>query len=319
MNRAELFLLIAFSLLIEALAPAGYAAGDKTAKQGDSDWGYDGLPTNTSQDWKKSPVNGPQGETTGLVPLEPEPVKGMSAKAMSGAWETPKGSIPQSKQFNDLTEFFELAALHSLSPDQRQDLKVFLPAQKKDATNSDWGKVSAFMSEVHDRVEEHSPEAQDFGQLFRAILRLMCSSGSLPKPQITIIENILGPARLAVEGTPSLSEEAVNGYSDMACFMYEKKNPGKTVDADDNRLVFAHVIKDKFNEAPSEKDKLAMANFALTWYKFKVSYDVASKEEKALLVQALDERKSLAKTSPNSMTAKILSNGPWHILFAPRK
>jgi hypothetical protein len=314
MKRAESLLLLAIALV--GLSPASYAAGDK---KGDSDWGYDGYPSNTSQDWKKSPNSESQRETTGLVPLEPEPLKGMSAKAMSGTWETPKGSVPQSKQFNDLTEFIELAALHSLSPDQKQDLKLFLPAPKKDAPPSDWGKVSAFMPEVQERVEEHSQDAQDFAQLFRAILRLMCSSSSLPKPQITVIENILGPARLAVEGTPSLSEEAVNAYCDMACFMYEHKNPGKTVDADDNRLVFAHVIKDKFNEAPAEKDKLAMANFALTWYKFKVAYDIASKEEQALLVQGLDERKSLAKTSPNSLSAKILSNGPWRILFAPKK
>jgi len=282
---------------------------------GDSDWGYDGYPSNSSQNWKKSPgVGEGRSGTAGLMPLEPEPLKGMSAKAMSGQWETPKGAVPQSKQFNDLLQFFELAAMHSLSPDQKQDLKSFLPAGK--GPGNGWEKLSAFMSEAQERVDQNSKEAEDFGQLFRALLRFTCSSNTLPKSQVTIIENILGPARLAVEGTPSLSEEAVNSYADMACFMYEQKNPGKTVDADDNRLVFAHVIKDKFNEAPSEKDKLAMANFALTWYKFKVSYDVASKEDKALLVQSLDERKSLAKTSPNSLTAKIFANGPWHNLFA---
>jgi hypothetical protein len=317
MKRAEPLLLVAIvSLVIAFAAQDVCAAGDNMGKQGESDWGYDGYPSNTSQDWKKSPGT---GSAAGLMPLEPEPVKGMSAKAMSGQWEGPNGAAQQSKQFIDLLQFFELAAMHSLSPDQKQDVKTFLPAQKKDGPGNGWGKVSAFMSEVQERVEQHSPEAEDFGQLFRALLRLTCSSGSLPKPQTTIIENILGPARLAVEGTPSLSEEALNSYSDMACFMYEQKNPGKTVDADDNRLVFTHVIKDKFNEAPTEKDKQAMANFALTWYKFKVSYDVASKEEKALLVQGLDERKSLAKTSPNSLTAKIFANGPWQVLFAPRK
>jgi hypothetical protein len=319
MKRAESFLLIAIvSLLLAIKAPNARAAGDKMDGQGESDWGYEGYPSNTSQAWKKSPgASGSRSESTaGLTPLQPEPVKGMSAKAMSGQWESAKGSVPQSKQFSDLLQFFELAAMHSLSPDQKQDLKAFLPAAQKDGPGNGWDKLSAFMSQVQERVEQDSKEAEDFGQLFRALLRLTCSSNSLPKPQITIIENILGPARLAVEGTPSLSEEAVNSYADMACFMYEKKNPGKTVDADDNRLVFAHVIKDKFNDAPSEKDKRAMANFALTWYKFKVSYDVASKEEKALLVQSLDERKSLAKNSPNSLTAKIFANGPWHNLFA---
>jgi hypothetical protein len=316
MKRAESPLpIIIVSLVVALTASSASAADDNMENQGKADWGYDGYPSNTSQGWKKSPQS---DSKAGLMPLEPEPVKGMSAKAMSGKWDT-KESISQSKQLIDLLQFFELAAMHSLSPDQKQDLKTFLPASKKDGPGNGWDKVSAFMSEVQERVEQHAPEAEDFGQLFRAILRLTCASGSLPKSQVTIIENILGPARIAVEGKPSLSEEAINSYSDMACFMYEQKNPGKTVDADDNRLVFTHVIKDKFNDAPSEKDKLAMANFALTWYKFKVSYDVASKEDRALLVQSLDERKSLAKNSPNSLTAKIFANGPWHMLFAPHK
>jgi len=317
MKRAQAYLFIVGTALLTAYHAGAYAAGDKMAKPGDSDWGYEGYPSNTSQDWKKETHSEPG--VGGLTPLAPEPTKGMSAKAQSGSWETPKGAIPQTRTFQNLVDFFELAALHSLSPDQKQDLKLFLSPTTKDSKFSEWAKVSAFMPDVNERVNEQSQDANDFGQLFRALLRLICSPGTLPKAQITVVENIIGPARIAVEGTPSLSEEAVNGYLDMACFMYEQKNPGKTVDADDNRLVFAHVIKDKFNEAPTEKDKLAMANFALTWYKFKVSYDVASKEERALLVQDLDERKSLAKITAHSLTAKILSNGPWHALFAGSK
>ena len=86
----------------------------------------------------------------------------MSAKAQSGQWEGANGAVLQSKQFNDLLLFFELAAMHSLSPDQKQDVKTFLPASKKDGPGNGWGKVSAFMSEVQERVEQHSPEAEDF-------------------------------------------------------------------------------------------------------------------------------------------------------------
>jgi hypothetical protein len=317
MKSAQSRIPIAALLLLSGAAAqvlSVYAAGDRADKPGETDWGYDGYPTNTSQDWHKNPSS--SSNTTGLVPLEPEPLKGMSAKAQSGDWGSEKGSIPQSKQASDLNQFFELAALHSLSPAQKQDLKTFLPASKNTPAGTDWTKISTFMYEVQERVEQNSQVAEDFGQLFRALLRLVCASGSLPKTQVTIIENILGPARLAVEGSPSLSEEAVNSYADMACFMYEQKNPGKTVDADDNRLVFAHVIKDKFQDAPSEKDKLAMANFALTWYKFKVTYDLASKDDRVLLAQTLDERKNLAKTSPNTLVGKIFSNGPWRNLFS---
>ena len=167
------------------------------------------------------------------------------------------------------------------------------------------------MPAVRERINQHPQEAEDFGHLFQALLRLTASSDKISDSQRKVIENVLGAPRLAVEGSPSLSEEALNSYSDMACFMFEQKNPGKTVDADDNRAVFTHVIKDKFQDAPTLKDKMAMANFAITWSKFKIDWNMASQGKRADLLESLTEGKSLSDVPEESLTSKIFANGPW--------
>ncbi|MFX5999100.1 hypothetical protein ABTF05_22220, partial [Acinetobacter baumannii] len=79
--------------------------------------------------------------------------------------------------------------------------------------------------------------------LFKALLRLEKRSGIANPEEDDIVDELLGPERVAVPGTPPLTEDAVEAYANMTCFIYEKTHPGKTVDALDNRTVFVASIE----------------------------------------------------------------------------
>jgi hypothetical protein len=326
----KLVLLFALSGVIlsltSVLCPGARATNPVQPQQAESDWGYEDYGKNLSGGergretgkFQDSGPPAPLSPATSSIP-EPEPVKGLSARALSIDWGKDNELRHVPKPLKDVAEFFELAAIHKLSPSQLADLKTLALAPSGNVADKGkenaWQRISTFMPAVRERIEQHQQEAEDFGHLFAALLRLAASSTSLPDSQKAVIENVLGPARLAVAGAPALSEDAVESYNNMACFMFEQKNPGKTVDADDNRAVFAHVIKDKFQEAPTEKDKLAMANFAITWSKFKIDWNMASPDKKSALLQSLAEGRSLADVPEESLTSKIFANGPWQQLL----
>jgi hypothetical protein len=305
------------------------SATGMSAKAGSLDWeGKDVKEAKEGADSKNSKEN--------KVSKELKETKDSKDAKAATAGKTPASppTLPANvdkKALTNLKELLELAAQHKLSPDQVTDLATLLPKvdpTKKAAppppqrpgwsnpttpamVQGEWLKIASFWPEINKRLQDHQDEAEDFSRLFKALLRLVISSKSLPEEQTNVLLNILGPERIAVEGTPQLTEEAVNGYTDMACFLFELKNPGKTVDADDNRAVFATVIKSKFQEAPSEKAKLAMSNFALTWAKFKIAWDLAPEEKRKELAQHVDDIASGTSYSDTALTKKIFENGPW--------
>ncbi|OPZ80530.1 MAG: hypothetical protein BWY75_03781 [bacterium ADurb.Bin425] len=110
---------------------------------------------------------------------------------------------------------------------------------------------------------------------------------------------------MAEPGPPPLTEEAVKAYADMTCFLYSKKHPDKSVDQDDNREIFAGVIRDRFLSAPSEKARFAMCNFDLTWAAFRCKYlDAPAAEKQRLEIYSQDSLTGKELT-------KLYGMGPW--------
>jgi hypothetical protein len=116
---------------------------------------------------------------------------------------------------------------------------------------------------------------------------------------------------VAVPGDPPLTEEAIDAYADMACFMYEQRHPGKTIDATDNRAIFASVICNKFSEAPTASDRKAVANFALSWAKFKIAWMRASSEKREEMLSHLEAGSKSANESNDQLIDLIIRSGPW--------
>ncbi|MBX9941491.1 MAG: hypothetical protein K2Y32_19665 [Candidatus Obscuribacterales bacterium] len=120
-----------------------------------------------------------------------------------------------------------------------------------------------------------------------------------------LFADLIGPARVAEPGPPPLTEEAVKAYADMTCFLYSKKHPDKSVDQEDNREIFAGVIRDRFLSAPSEKARFAMCNFDLTWAAFRCKYlDAGAAEKQRLEIYSQDSLTGKELT-------KLYGMGPW--------
>jgi hypothetical protein len=115
---------------------------------------------------------------------------------------------------------------------------------------------------------------------------------------------------VAVAGNPAFTEEAVEAYADMACFLYEESNPGKSINAFDNRAMFASVVCEKFRNAPSAKDKDAMAAFDLSWSKFKCAWESASEPTRKAMLAALQKTGANAAgaTAGDMLLKSVLDN-----------
>jgi hypothetical protein len=105
----------------------------------------------------------------------------------------------------------------------------------------------------------------------------------------------------------------------MACFLFEQKNPGRTMDVAENRAFFAKVIEDKFNNAPDAAAREAMSNFDLDWAEFKIAWAAAAPAQRKELLKQWTEPGSshtasigfTSNLSPNSTLALVLKEGPW--------
>lgn len=177
-----------------------------------------------------------------------------------------------------------------------------------------WPKM---MSELRNKPEME----MHYADLFRALLRLYEKTGS-EKVEIEgspytsdtdVITELLGLERLAVSGSPSFSEDAVNAYADMAIFIYEQTHAGRTIDGPDNRTVFAKVVVQKFNDAPTDADRRAMASFDLAWAKFKIIWFDADEGTRKVLLDKLVQKGAASSLSvtKNPLLETVLSNWPW--------
>lgn len=167
-----------------------------------------------------------------------------------------------------------------------------------------WPAVSKLMEDIDHR--------SNYRVLFRALLSMRADSKEIAPEERLMLAEALGPKRIAEPGPPPLTEDAINAYTDMAVFLYEHNHEGKTVDADDNRELYEMIVRDKFQNAPSERDKAAMNDFPLSWAKFRILYTDANESEKLLLATRIaSEQGTKGLNIRNAMLEEVLSCPVW--------
>lgn len=221
-------------------------------------------------------------------------------------------------------QIFQVASGKELTADQRSQLNAVLnrrltgTEQERDATR----KVIKFWPKLTTYLIAHPDEKPGYASLLKALLRWRARGqgeaaangrpGDIAVEENAVTADILGPIRMAVPGTVPFSEEAIDAYADMACFIYEQQNPGKTIDALDNRAVFATVVSGKFRDAPSDRAREGMAAFDLSWSKFKIAWLKSDAKQREALVEALMKTGagSAAKQVQDPILDLVITNWP---------
>lgn len=271
------------------------------------------------------------GSPGSLVPMQATPAGSLNAKptVRSGAAKPPTKAAPKgnaaasaarakstaspgksSGAVEDWIELFELVSKEQITAEQKARYREALAHKMTTPRGSEVSQITAFWPEVRGRIKNSEDEKTAFASLFRALLRFVLKSKNVTEDDSTVLNELLGPERISVPGDPPLTEDSVDAYGDMACFMYEQSHPGKSVDAIDNRTVFASVVARKYSEAPTEKDKRAMSNFSLSWAKFKVVWLAADAADRKQLYEQIAMGKPPEGKDP--LIRAIFENGPWH-------
>ncbi len=212
---------------------------------------------------------------------------------------------------SDWLELLNLASKQPLDDDQKSRFRSQLQQKLQTDRRAEVLSILKFWPQAAKDISFGIDQREGFASLFRALLRFESKSKQLSAEDGVILAEVLGAERIALPGDPPLTEEAVDAYADMACFMYEQRHPGKTIDAIDNRTIFASVICQKYNNAPTPTAKKAMANFALSWAKFKIAWADAGPPQREQLLASLEA----GTKPPAELNAKvvdlIINAGPW--------
>lgn len=275
--------------------------------------------TNISQPGvgKKLAVASPHGSTPAAMQLPPDPPVAPVKTAAELKEELHKKAV------DCWMQFLMGMSPNPLSDEQKSRFKKYLQAKVElgGQPELEMLALTEFWNQFVGALAGQPERADAYAQLLRSLLRLRARQDKTPilgeASGITcdreMINELLGPERLAEPGEPPLAEDAINSYADMACFIYEKRHAGKTIDGQDNRALFASVITQKFKNAPSPKDKLAMASFDLIWAKFKILYLGANTQTQTLMVDSLMKEGAgkAASLTKETMLELILSAWPW--------
>jgi hypothetical protein len=291
------------SVLILSVTTASVLLSSNNAGWAD-DWGYEAPHEVKPIKAVALPLK-PAGGAAAKAPVKPKPSPVVAARVAPTAPRTvaPKtvspgalGGVASTKldyAAECWNQIYQIASGKKLTDEQKKKLGEVV----KKAPNSQ--SVTAFWPKVTEYLVLHPEQKENYVRLLRALLRWKArtltatAGGAAPSAIATeeagLIGEVLGPERLAVPGSPAFSEEAVEAYADMACFLYEQQNPGKTIDAFDNRAMFASVVCEKFRNAPTDKDKRAMAAFDLQWAKFKVAWEAANESTRKDMLTLLEK------------------------------
>lgn len=293
-----------FAVLALVAAPAGAA-----------DWGYD----DPSKFAKPAAAKAAHPAAAKTKPAAPgtargaKPAKAGSKPAPGG--ETVFGANTPARQeqiaVSDWLEIYELVSKQPLTDEQRTSFRTQLQHKLGTPRKSEVTSVLAFWPQARKQMADNPEMTEYFSKLFRALLRFQSKASNLAPEDSHIIAEVLGPERVAAPGTPPLTEEAIDAYGDMACFMYEQRHPGKTIDATDNRAIFATKTVDMYNHAPSEKAKKSMANFALSWAKFRIAWAGAGSHEREQLLSSLESGTKPSDDLMNETANLVINKGPW--------
>ncbi|MBP7864084.1 hypothetical protein KA183_20530 [bacterium] len=287
-----------------------------------SDWGYEDSPQsnpkieipehpNQKKPLLPKPKEGPieQRATPGKLIGDPKSTKEPTKAAptsITKSWLELLGLIHQTSA--DLPEKFSPDKLPAqLQGDQRERFETILNSINKDP---EVAQIQNYWSTLRPKLNDMD-HRDNYRLLLRSLLRMKANKMEDSNPLKEIIQESLGADRIAVSGKTNLSEDAIGAYTDMTCILYEKTHPGKTVDADDNRAVFAQLVRNKFEQAPTEADKKAMNAFPLTWSIFRILYTNASEAERDQMSKDLAQGNKFANMKITDKTlALVLSQFP---------
>ncbi len=309
------------------------------------DWGYDAPPqTGTSAPTSKSAAKAAASTLkTPSKPLVAPAAKstqkaGMQATAVQPAGMQPaviQSAAPAQEQVDDKRSWLEIFALcassnidddrtetlglATLSGEQKDSLGKMID-QKLAANASVYAGIAPFWRQTRVKVIREIDSKESYRLLFRALIRHALSAKNSPlaknQNEADLLQSLLGAARIADPGPPPLTEDAVNAYADMTVFLFSKRKPDRSVDGDENRKVFADVIKDRFVRAPNPAAKAAMTNFDLTWACFRCRFldvDAEQKEKLSALMASGDSKSSamLKQELVSPAMTKLFAMGPW--------
>lgn len=282
-----------------------------------SDWGYEDSPS-------QKPAGTVQVQPQKAIPAKLNPdsnkKKSPAQTAKAKQVEIPNHKNPPviqswlellgliSQNSSELPEHFSVDKLQAqLVGDQSERFQKILIEHEKDA---EVARIQNYWSQLRPKLSD-ADQRDNYRLLLRALLRMKAAKMDDSNSMKEIIQEALGPDRIAISGNTSLSEDAIGAYTDMTCLLYEKTHPGKTVDADDNREIFAQLVRNKFEQAPTEADKKAMNAFPLTWSIFRILYTNASDAEKDKMSKDLAQSNKLSNMQITDKTlALVLSQFP---------
>ena len=306
-----------------------FAQFPTTAVVAQGDWGYEDKST-LSPDKAKPPAT-----MTNAAPNQAklpartiDPAKAAALKKAQVEASEPREPIVSLNDTRCWLEIFALCAssnidddrkevlnLATLSTDQKNRLTKLI-ASKLAAPVNNFVGIAPLWKALRPRVLQELDVKESYRLLFRALIRHYLSKNKETSADLELLQDLLGAVRIVDLGPPVLTEDAVNAYSDMTCFLYQKKKPDRSVDGDDNRQTFALVIKDRFVRAPNLAAKTAMTNFDLTWACFRCRFlDVTIEQQEklsALMASGDSKSSALLKSELVSPTMlKLFALGPW--------
>ncbi|MBX9771557.1 MAG: hypothetical protein K2X29_09315 [Candidatus Obscuribacterales bacterium] len=232
-------------------------------------------------------------------------------------------------------ELYQLVSLdHELTEPQQKLIQQSLYAKLMAGQSAEVLGILEFWPTVK-RVCQLLPAQQDnYKDLFKSLMRLQLRSAHADESNLSqtaigeleAMAQLLGPERVAVQGEPPLTDSAIQAYADMACFIFEQNHPGRTVDAEDNRTMFANVICDKYRNAPDGPAREAMLNFDLTWAKFKILWTKGTEADHQQMLAQWNTGAKPVTTIPavkrppvsDQTLATVLNNGPWKKILLAR-
>jgi hypothetical protein len=208
----------------------------------------------------------------------------------------------------------DLENMATLAADQKKELYDFL---KKRQDLPQYAALEPIWNGLRGKVLTELDYKDSYRLLFRALLRhaLGDPHTNLSKTEKEMFQMLLGPARISEMGPPVLTEDAINAYADMTCFLFQKRKPDRSIDGEENRQVFADVIKQRYQQAPNLQAKQAMCNFDLTWACFRCRYlalDEAGQARLSKLMASGEGKGELKAELTNPQTLKIFALGPWN-------
>jgi len=294
------------------------------------------------------PKSAASGDETSL---SPEQTDSSQSSQSTQAVQSDKPAPPTAAEINarnkvvDLKSWMEIYALaassskdddrgqilnlKTLNEDTRKKLEQFT-FEKIEGNVPEYIGIGPLWIPLSKKISDDLDYKESYRLLFRALLRHAVDRLEPTAVQAELIHELLGPTRIAEIGPPVLTEEAIDAYNDMTCFLYQKRHPDHTLEGEDNRRMFAEVIRQKYNDAPNVEAKRAMCKFDLTWAAFRCRYLDASAADKDKLLISMEDKSSsrtseqaasknttggakkqsvLALTSPKLL--KLFGMGPW--------